>query len=123
MHRCNTRVPSPDPTRPAHPPALYSLVFCPVVSDNKNVALLDTYLRQRAQDNLAKHRPGQSDTVTPLPPSQGIEQRFTDVSVEAQPLPREQMMQPTAATTGRGIMGGKGVPKRGRSGEQEMGVL
>jgi hypothetical protein len=83
----------------------------------KNVALLDTYLRKRAQDNVAKGPPAQVDVVTHQP-TQGIEMRFTDVQIDAQPI------QPAPHARAIPMPPQKfKKPKKGKSGEQEMGVV
>ena len=81
------------------------------------MALLDTYLRKRAKDNLAKGPPPQTDVVRHQP-TEGVEMRFTDVQTEAQPIQPVQQsraipVQPKEIKQ----------PKRGQSGEQEMGVV
>jgi hypothetical protein len=71
---------------------------------------LDTYLRQRAKDNLAKGPTTQMDVVMQDPGR--VDMRFQDVPT-----------QPVPVMT-RGLVQGKTKkPKKGRSGEQEMGVV
>jgi hypothetical protein len=96
---------------------------------NENVALLDTYFRKRAVDNLAKGPPPERDVIS-HDPTQRVEMRFTDVQTQPQPIqPRpqaaQQSVQPQPVQT-RGIPPAKAktkVPRKGTSGEQEIGVV
>jgi len=76
-------------------------------------------LRQRAKDNFAKGPPPQTDTIR-HEPQQRVDMRFTDVQTHVQPI------QPAPVPQSRSIPPSRGkvkVPKKGRSGEQEMGIV
>ena len=73
-------------------------------------------MRKRAKDNLGKGPAPQTDVVT-HDPSQRVDMRFADVQTQPQP----QLVQKN-----RTILPTKGKvkkPKRGTTGEQEMGFV
>jgi hypothetical protein len=81
----------------------------------KNVALLDTYLRKRAKDNLRKGPPLQRDVIT-HDPSGRVDRRFTEVQTQAQPVQQSRTVSPENK-------GKLKNPQRRMSGEQEMGIV
>jgi len=86
---------------------------------------LDTYLRQRAQDNMAKGPPPRTDTLT-HEPSHRVEMRFTDVPVQPQPIPAQAPVIQEPPPKSRGILpsfSNPNKPKPGQSGPQEIGVV
>lgn len=76
--------------------------------------MLDTYLRKRAKENLAKGPAPQTD-VLQYDPQQGVEMRFTDVQTEPQPIQQSRVVLPSNAKVKK--------PKKGKSREQEIGVV
>ena len=76
------------------------------------MALLDSYLRKRARNNLAKGL--QTDVITHNP-SVRVEMRFTDVPTQAQ---LGKQTRETSSTKGKAK-----PPKRGRTEDQETGVV
>lgn len=77
--------------------------------------MLDTYLRKRAKDNLKG--PPERDVIH-YEPQQRVDTRFTDVHIEAQPV--QQQSRPVPPPSGKGKVK---KPKKGRNGEQEMGIV
>jgi hypothetical protein len=80
---------------------------------------LDTYLRQRAKNNLAKGPVPQTDVIC-HDPSQRVDMRFVDV--QTQP----QIVQTQPSQQNRTILSAKGKvrkQKNGTSGQQEMGLV
>jgi hypothetical protein len=78
----------------------------------QNFALLDTYLRKRAKDNLAK---GYTDVIN-RDPQQRVDMRFTDIPTQAQSVQQCRIVSPLS-------QGKAKKPKKGKCGEQEMGVV
>jgi hypothetical protein len=78
---------------------------------------LDTYLRKRAEDNLAKGLSPEIDVIH-HDPQQRVEMRFTDAQIQP------QFVQTTQQSHGIPPIKAKGKkPKPEASGEQEMGVI
>ena len=106
--------------------------------------MLDTYLRKRAQKNLAKGPPLQTDVIS-HDPSGRVDRRFADVPTQPPYVePHPMGIQPGGPQVGqsqsrqnhpvqsqpvhqsRGFQQTHGKtkpPKKGTSGEQEMGIV
>lgn len=78
---------------------------------------MDTYLRKRAKDNLAKGPASLTDVIS-YEPQERVHMRFTDVQTQPQPI------QPQACAVPPPISNAKvKKPKREREGRQEIGIV
>jgi hypothetical protein len=76
--------------------------------------LLDTYLRKRAKENLAKGPRPQTDVIQ-YEPHRTVDMRFADVQTQPQPIQQIYPVPPSNAKVKK--------PKKGKSEEQEMGIV